>query len=125
MANHSVFHQFVGAIVVIIIHKAIVVRFCRSQTSIAYYRYRPALWNITLLLRECGMVPLTIGYAVVCVVKLLSTTILYIGRLDTLFLHDSVSELERFGFRLDNEPYIFRMDILQHEAHRHPVSWMA
>jgi hypothetical protein len=110
---------------VIIIFKAIVMRFCRSQTSIAYYRYRPASWNITLLLGECGMVPLTIGYPVVRVVKLLSTTILYIGRLDTPFLHNSVGELERFGFRLDNKPYIFRMDILQHEAHRHPVSCMA
>lgn len=72
-----------------------------------------------------GMVPLTIGYAVVCVDKLISTTILYIGRLDTPFLHDSVGELERFGFRLDNEPYIFRMDIPQHEAYHHPVSCMA
>jgi len=40
-------------------------------------------------------------------VKLPVATILYIDRVDTLFLHDGVGELERFGFRLDSEPYVF------------------
>jgi hypothetical protein len=26
---------------------------------------------------------------------------------------------------MDNDPYIFRMDILQHEAHHHPVRCLA
>jgi hypothetical protein len=26
---------------------------------------------------------------------------------------------------MDNDPYYFRMDILQHEAHRHPVRCLA
>jgi hypothetical protein len=107
---------------VLIIHKALLVRCCRSQTSIAYYRHRPAASNVAILLRECGLVPLTIGYTAIRAIKLMLATCLYIGRIDTPFLHDSVGELERFGFRMDNDPYVFRMDILQHEAHRHPVS---
>ena len=108
-------------VLVLIIHKAILVRFCRSQTSIAYYRHQPAASNVAILLRECGLVPLSILYTAVRAAKLALLTFLYIGRIDTPFLHDSVGELERFGFRMDNDPYIFRMDILQHEAHRHPV----
>lgn len=109
----------------IILHKALIVRFCRLKTSKAFYRHRPAWWNVNILLRECGLVPLSTGYVGIRVIKLLATTVLYIGRLDTPFLHDGVGELEKFGFRIDNEPYVFRMDILQHEAHRHPVSCMA
>jgi hypothetical protein len=62
------------------------------------------------------------------VVKLPAATFSYIGRVDTLFLHDGVGKLEWFGFRLDIEPYVFTMDIgllLQREAHHHPVTCTA
>lgn len=108
-----------------VLHKLILVRFCRFKTSIAFYRHRPASSNVAILFRECGLIPLTIGSIALRVLKLLVTTILYVGRFDTPFLHDGVGEVEKFGFRIDNDPYVFRIDILQHEAHRHPVSCMA
>ena len=98
------------------------VRFCRSKTSIAFYRHRPAASNAAIRLRECSLIPLTIVHIVVRILNLLMTANLYVGHFDTPILHDGIGELERFGFRIDNDPYVFRMDILQHEAHRHPVS---
>lgn len=108
-----------GAIIALAIHK-LFVKSCRYRTSKAYYRFRPAGNNIAILARECGLTAATQGYVAIRIFKLLLMTIFYIGRLDTPFLYEGVGEIERCGFRFDNEPYVFRMDILQHEAHRHP-----
>jgi len=73
---------------------------------------------MTVLVRECGLVALTQPFVIVRIFKLLLTSILYVGRVDTPFLYDSAGQAG--GLRVDREPYIFQMDILQHEAHRHP-----
>jgi len=106
-----------GALLVLAIH-VIVVRSFRRVTSQAFYRKLPATANVTVLVRECGLVALTQGFVIVRILKLLLTAVLYAGRVDTPFLYDSCGQIG--GFRIDREPYMFQIDILQHEAHRHP-----
>lgn len=50
--------------------------------------------------------------------KLLITSALYVGRIDTPFLAPGVGRLG--DLELDGYPAIFMKDILSHEAHRHP-----
>lgn len=51
-------------------------------------------------------------------IKLIFTSALFVGRIDTPFLAPGVG---RFGaLELDNYPHTFLKDILSHEAHRHP-----
>jgi hypothetical protein len=76
--------------------------------------------NVVLLMRECGFFALTVGYTLFRVIKLIGTTILFVGRLDIPFLSSGVGEVEYFDFKLDNDPYVFLVDLLSHEAHRHP-----
>lgn len=118
----------------------------RQVTSKAFYRSRPAAANMIVLIREAGMengrytlqictcmllvtlsfrvllqtglVALTQGFVAIRILKLLFTMILYIGRVDAPFLYQSCAQVG--GFRIDREPYMFQIDILQHEAHRHP-----
>lgn len=92
----------------------IFVKYFRTVTSQAYYRKRPATANLVVLTRECGFVALTQAFVIIRIFKLLITAILYVGRVDTPFLHESSGRLG--GFRVDREPYIFQMDILQHEG---------
>jgi len=109
--------SIVGALIVLGFHVAIV-RATRSATSQAYYRHRPAQANIAVLIRECGLVALTQGFVALRIAKLLLTTIVYVGRVDTPFLYTTAGQIG--GFRIDSAPYMFQIDILQHEAHRHP-----
>lgn len=50
--------------------------------------------------------------------KLLITSALYVGRIDTPFLAPGVGRLG--DLELDGYPVVFMKDILSHEAHRHP-----
>ena len=93
-------------------------RTIRTAAASAFYRKRPAVANISLLVRECGLVALTQGFVVFRMLRLLLTAAFYVGRLDSPFLYDSLGQVG--GFRVDREPYMFQIDILQHEAHRHP-----
>ena len=92
----------------------ILVRSCRRVTSKAFYRMRPASANFTVLVRECGLLALTVGIVVVRLLKLGLTMILYVGRVDTPFLHSQCGRVG--GLRIDREPYMFQIDILQHEV---------
>lgn len=113
------FAMFIGVVVVILI-QYFLIRSFRSQTSRAFYRKRVLFSNVVLLMRECGFFALTVGYTLFRVIKLIGTTILFVGRLDIPFLSSGVGEVEYFDFKLDNDPYVFLMDLLSHEAHRHP-----
>ena len=93
-------------------------RSIRKVAASGFYRKKPAMANVTLLIRECGLVALTQGFVVVRIFRLLLTTFIYVGRLDSPFLYDTCGQIG--GFRVDREPYMFQIDILQHEAHRHP-----
>jgi hypothetical protein len=98
----------------------ILVRSCRRVTSKAFYRMRPASANFTVLVRECGLLALTVGIVWVRILKLGLTMILYIGRVDTPFLHSQGGRVG--GLRIDREPYMFQIDILQHEVR---VCWQS
>jgi hypothetical protein len=75
---------------------------------------RPASANFTVLVRECGLLALTVGIVWVRILKLGLTMILYVGRVDTPFLHSQCGRVG--GLRIDREPYMFQIDILQHEV---------
>jgi hypothetical protein len=109
--------SLIGALVVIGLHIT-VNRNIRKVAASAYYRKKPSVANVTILIRECGLVALTQGFVVFRIIRLFLTTCFYIGRLDTPFLYNSVGHIG--GYRVDGEPYMFQIDILQHEAHRHP-----
>lgn len=95
-------------------------KLCRVFTTQVYYRRRPKTANIILLTRECAYFALTIFAAFIRVAKLVGSTIFFVGRMDVPFLSAGVAELTYFGVYLDNYPQVFLMDILQHEAHKHP-----
>ena len=86
----------------------------RKVAASAFYRKKPSVANVTILIRECALVALTQGFVVVRIFRLLLTTCFYIGRLDTPFLYNSVGHIG--GYRVDGEPYMFQIDILQHEV---------
>lgn len=50
--------------------------------------------------------------------KLLITSALFVGRIDTPFLAPGIGRVGQL--ELDNYPTIFLKDVLSHEAHRHP-----
>ena len=104
---------YTGALVVIGFHIT-VNRNIRKVAASAFYRKKPSVANVTILIRECGLVALTQGFVVVRIFRLFLTTCFYIGRLDTPFLYNSVGHLG--GYRVDGEPYMFQIDILQHEV---------
>lgn len=112
--------MILGLVVVVLLQVGSA-KLCRTFLAEAYYRKRPKSANVILLTRECAFFGLTIFTALVRVVKLIVTSIFFVGRMDVPFLAPGVAELEYFGVYLDNHPQIFLMDILQHEAHRHPL----
>ena len=115
----QVLAMFIGILVVIIV-QFLLVRSCRMLTSQAFYRKRVVFANVVMLMRECAYFALSVGFTIFRVAKLIGTTILFVGRVDTPFLAPGIGEIEAFGFKLDNHPYVFLMDLLYHEAHRHP-----
>jgi hypothetical protein len=86
----------------------------RKVAASAFYRQKPSVANVTILVRECGLVALTQGFVIFCIIRLLLTTCFYVGRVDTPFLYKSVGHIG--GYRVDGEPYMFQIDILQHEV---------
>lgn len=109
--------SLLGALAVIGGH-AVVVIYIRKASTSGFYRKRPLVANTVLLLRECGLVALTQSFVIFRVIRLLLTTIFYAGRIDSPFLYDSLGQVGKF--RIDRAPYVFQVEILQHEAHRHP-----
>jgi hypothetical protein len=84
----------------------------------AMYRQRPFSANLAYLALEWANFPLSVGFILIRMIKLVIAAFLFIGRIDTPFLAARVGQLG--GFELDNYPTVFMKDILQHEAHRHP-----
>jgi len=90
---------------------ALVNKSIRIVTTSAFYRKKPAVANITLLVRECGFVALTQGFVWIRIARLVLTAILYVGRLDSPFLYTGIAQVG--DIRMDYEPYMFQIDILQ------------
>lgn len=83
----------------------------RNIAASGYYRKKPLVANTTLLIRECGLVALTRWFAFIRGIRLFLTAIFFIGRIDSPFLHDGLGQVG--NFRIDREPYMFQMEILQ------------
>jgi hypothetical protein len=92
----------------------------RVFTTQAFYRKRPRQANINLLFRECAYFALTIGYTFLRVAKIIFTTIVFVGRVDVPFLSPGIGEIEPLNYKIDGMPYVFILDVMIHEAHRHP-----
>jgi hypothetical protein len=110
---NGIHNPFAGALTVLGIH-SVVTWSIRQVAASAFYRRKPAIANITLLVRECGLVALTQGFVVLRIIRLFFTTCLYAGPLDTPFLYRGIGELG--SYRVDTAPYLFQIDILQHEV---------
>jgi len=108
----------IGSLIVMGIHATFNISIRKGAAASAFYRNKPAVTNVAILIRECGLVALSFWFAAARLGLLFLAYVLYAGRLDCPFLDESVGQIGRF--RIDKEPYIFLMDILQHEAHRHP-----
>lgn len=105
----------VGIIVVVLVKLALVC-LCRCALYRAFYRKSPASANLVSLSLECANFALSVGFVSLRMVKLLLTSALYVGRIDTFFLARDVGRVG--GFEIDGYPRIFIRDILSHEAHR-------
>eukprot|EP00568_Trieres_chinensis_P014101 CAMPEP_0183326472 /NCGR_PEP_ID=MMETSP0160_2-20130417/82261_1 /TAXON_ID=2839 ORGANISM="Odontella Sinensis, Strain Grunow 1884" /NCGR_SAMPLE_ID=MMETSP0160_2 /ASSEMBLY_ACC=CAM_ASM_000250 /LENGTH=611 /DNA_ID=CAMNT_0025494465 /DNA_START=70 /DNA_END=1905 /DNA_ORIENTATION=- len=108
-----------AGLLVIIIFRVLIFLIIRTKLYQAFYRTKPARANIIQLALEASNYALSVGFVMVRGVKLLLTSALYIGRIDTPLLAPGVGNLWG-NFELDNYPTIFIKDILAHEAHRHP-----
>ena len=58
---------------------------------------------------------LSIGFVTARIIKLLVTSVIFVGKIDTPLLQDGA-----ITSKLDKIPHIFLKDVLLHEAHRHP-----
>ena len=104
---------FVGVFSVAMIRISILT-VCRCTMYRAFYRERPFSANISLLALEWANFPLSVGFVLVRMIKLILSALLFIGRIDTPFLAPKVGQIG--PIELDNYPTIFMKDLLQHEG---------
>ncbi|KAL7521007.1 hypothetical protein ACHAWX_005701 [Stephanocyclus meneghinianus] len=74
--------------------------------------------QLFLMLLEAWNLGISVLFVVIRMVTLLITAFIYVARVDIPFLSDSADEVG--GMIIDKWPFVFRKDLLQHEAHRHP-----
>lgn len=112
----KIFISFASFTIIVTVKACLMVLF-RSKCFNGFYRRRPAVANIVGLMFECWNFVLAIGFIFIRAIKLMFTSVFYIGRID-------VPMLQIYGrvrpWNVDFLPMIFRADILAHEAHRHP-----
>ncbi|KAL7528689.1 hypothetical protein ACHAXR_002573 [Thalassiosira sp. AJA248-18] len=84
----------------------------------AFYRTNPAAANIIGVILDAWSLGITTLYVLKRMVILLSASSFYVGRIDIPLLSEDADQLG--PLTLDNFPFMFRKDILTHEAHRHP-----
>jgi hypothetical protein len=84
----------------------------------ALYRRKPGAANIMHLVLECWNLGLSSGFMLIRIVRLVLTSLFYVGRMDTPLLAEGVGVI--FNSPLDSYPMAFRRDLIIHEAHRHP-----
>jgi hypothetical protein len=98
--------------------KVIILSIAGEYCFAGYYRKKPALCNIITIVLECWNVAVSVGFIISRSVKLLLTTCVYLGRIDTMLLSKDANKL--FSLEIDAYPSAFTTDLLLHEAHRHP-----
>lgn len=102
-----------------ILIKMIVLMAARSKFSgETFYRSSPAVANCISVLLESWNLGISVLFVFIRMVTLVFTAFIYVGRVDIPFLSDSADEIG--GYVIDRWPFVFRKDMLQHEAHRHP-----
>lgn len=91
----------------------------RAQFSgSTFYRSSPAVANCISVLLESWNLGISVLFVLIRMLTLVFTAFLYVARVDIPFLSDSADEIG--GYVIDRWPFVFRKDMLQHEAHRHP-----
>ncbi|CAB9513803.1 expressed unknown protein [Seminavis robusta] len=83
-----------------------------------FFRRHPAVVNLINVLTESWNLVVMMGLIWYRAVKLLGTTIYYIGRIDVPVFSPGVGYVGAIA--LDFEHFNFKRDLLIHEAHRHP-----
>lgn len=109
--------QLAGIIVTLILRIALVMLISKAMFD-GLYRKNPVLATLMTSVLEMWNIALSIGIIIGRALKLLLVTILYIGRIDALFLSPQANNL--FGINLDKYPWSFGSDMIVHDAHRHP-----
>lgn len=84
----------------------------------AFYRVQPAAANVVGVILETWQLGVTTLYVLKRMVTLIAASFVFVGRIDVPFLSERADEIA--GYQLDKFPFVFRKDMLLHEAHRHP-----
>jgi len=87
-------------------------------TEDGFYQTYPTLTRLVDVSLEFWNLALTIMYMVVRLSQLIIIGILYIGRIDTPLVAQGAGDIG--PIHLDANSEYFKLDLLQHEAHRHP-----
>eukprot|EP00562_Extubocellulus_spinifer_P015470 CAMPEP_0178572934 /NCGR_PEP_ID=MMETSP0697-20121206/18502_1 /TAXON_ID=265572 /ORGANISM="Extubocellulus spinifer, Strain CCMP396" /LENGTH=1173 /DNA_ID=CAMNT_0020207725 /DNA_START=93 /DNA_END=3616 /DNA_ORIENTATION=- len=114
----GIWGMIIGFIVTFATQLIIFASCAKAVKLIAFYRKRPAAANIYNLLWEVSWVGTSVMFVAVRTLKLIVAAALQVGRVDVPFLAEGAGQIG--PLHLDRMPMIFRTDILQHEAHRHP-----
>eukprot|EP00980_Cylindrotheca_fusiformis_P023549 scaffold10576_cov84-Cylindrotheca_fusiformis.AAC.3 len=93
---------------------------CRVKLYQGLYRRNPLSANIIELLNESFNFATSMAFAAVRMIKLLSLSAYYVGRIDKSFLAPNVGQFLDGRLVIDYLPGCFIADILAMEAHRHP-----
>jgi hypothetical protein len=104
-------------LLITIILKMILVKYCRKRNYAGFYRTNPMGANLVALALECWFIGLGGGVLVGRLCSFLLAACFFIGRTDVPFLS---REVALGGYAFDYVPVDFVKDILVHEAHRHP-----
>lgn len=114
----QIFAAMLGIGITIVL-KIIFLSFARRRFhQRAYYRSSPSGANIIGCILEAWSLGISTLYILKRMVFLLSAAFIFVGRIDIPFLGEDADQLG--PWTLDRFPFIFRKDILTHEAHRHP-----
>ena len=104
-------------LMITIVLKQILVKFCRKRHYAGFYRTNPMGANLTVLALECWFIGLGGGVLVARFISFILAACFFIGRTDVPFLS---KEVALGGYAFEFVPTNFVKDILVHEAHRHP-----
>lgn len=110
--------MLVGLSVSLII-RSILICSIRGKAHNAFYRKKPVLSNILSVLLETWSFAVALGFILARGLKLIIATCFYLGRIDCHLLHPNVNDVNK-AITIDGLPDSFTIDLLLHDAHRHP-----
>lgn len=110
--------MLIGLSVSLII-RSILICSIRSKAHSAFYRKVPVLSNILSALLDTWSIAVAFGFILSRSLKLIITTCFYLGRIDSHMLDTNVNNVNEV-ITIDSLPDSFTIDLLLHDAHRHP-----